>query len=313
MPIRYATKTPFSGMRNTGAITRLSAFVMGIGLLYSSAFGSSPSAWAATSSGQTSMLANAPVPVLVPGANQPFADETPTSVTVDAGGYAIDYGTAPTLRLTGSTNDDRHVESPYVCGSDDTPYCADVVLTAADGEQAGDEIFRGLRVGGHAAAVEHFSCCNGSGWTIEWSAPEIGAWYALTWKGDVIFAPSDLPNFDPSNAQYAQALADIAAQLVLLPDSPPAQSGSTLPVPGMQAQGLCGAPPNPWEYNFCGTGAPVGTPPSSFCSYFTCIPSFWKQTNGYVVQCVDGYFSHSGGVRGACSDHRGVSEALDMP
>jgi hypothetical protein len=66
----------------------------------------------------------------------------------------------------------------------------------------------------------------------------------------------------------------------------------------------CGAPSNPWRYNFCG-GSVISDPPTSFCNYFSCIPSFWSSTNGYVEQCSDGMFSHSGGRRGSCSYHGG--------
>lgn len=50
------------------------------------------------------------------------------------------------------------------------------------------------------------------------------------------------------------------------------------------------------------------TPTSSggqdFCSSHTCIPNFNNGT-GYIVQCADGEWSHSGGRPGACSDHGG--------
>ena len=94
----------------------------------------------------------------------------------------------------------------------------------------------------------------------------------------------------------------------LKPIVPPA---TLAPVPA--AQTTCGAPPNPWGYNFCGRGAPVRAAPSNLCSYFSCIPSSWNSTNGYVAQCADGMFSHSGGVRGACSGHGGVARALNGP
>jgi hypothetical protein len=72
---------------------------------------------------------------------------------------------------------------------------------------------------------------------------------------------------------------------------------------------LCGAPANPWNYNFCGGGY-IYAVPASFCDYFTCIPSFWESTNGYAEQCVDGDFSHSGGRSGACSYHGGERRPL---
>jgi hypothetical protein len=69
----------------------------------------------------------------------------------------------------------------------------------------------------------------------------------------------------------------------------------------------CGAPSNPWGYNFCDyySGNTINNPPSNFCSYFACIASFWSFTNGYVAECNDTKYSHSGGVSGACSSHGG--------
>jgi hypothetical protein len=67
----------------------------------------------------------------------------------------------------------------------------------------------------------------------------------------------------------------------------------------------CGAPANPFRYSFCKPGKLIYRPPSSFCHYFHCIASFWKSTKGYVIQCRDLTFSHSGGRSGSCSSHRG--------
>jgi hypothetical protein len=66
---------------------------------------------------------------------------------------------------------------------------------------------------------------------------------------------------------------------------------------------------NPYGYDFT-SGNAIYSPPSDFCSYFDCIPSFWNQTNGYVEQCSDLLFSHSGGVQGACSSHGGAYRQL---
>lgn len=61
--------------------------------------------------------------------------------------------------------------------------------------------------------------------------------------------------------------------------------------------------------------APAPTPPASspppsggggFCDTHSCIPNFDNGT-GYIVQCNDGMWSHSGGRQGACSGHGGES------
>ncbi|GHO94528.1 hypothetical protein KSF_045760 [Reticulibacter mediterranei] len=66
---------------------------------------------------------------------------------------------------------------------------------------------------------------------------------------------------------------------------------------------------NPWGYDFT-PGNLISSPPANFCDYFNCIKSFWQSTNGYVDECNDGTFSHSGGVRGACSSHGGEKRPL---
>ena len=107
-------------------------------------------------------------------------------------------------------------------------------------------------------------------------------------------SPSPSPTPTPSPLQIV-----VASQA---PPQPP-------PTPGPNT---CGAPANPWGYNFCG-GNLIYSPPSNFCAYFNCIPSFWKSTNGYVDQCNDGTYSHSGGRQGACSTHRGELRPLYSP
>ena len=82
----------------------------------------------------------------------------------------------------------------------------------------------------------------------------------------------------------------------------------TAPAPARPAS-TCGAPANPWGYNFCG-GTVIPSPNAAFCQYFDCIPSFWKHTRGYVMMCDDGRYSHSGGVAGSCKGHGGDRRAL---
>lgn len=53
----------------------------------------------------------------------------------------------------------------------------------------------------------------------------------------------------------------------------------------------------------CGSQSGTGAN-SDFCSTHTCIGNF-DNGNGYVVQCADGTWSHSGGESGACSYHGG--------
>lgn len=71
-----------------------------------------------------------------------------------------------------------------------------------------------------------------------------------------------------------------------------------------QQASTCGAPSNPYGYNFCGTGGYITSPASDVCSYFNCINNF-SNGRGYMVECNDGTYSMSGGIRGACSYHHG--------
>jgi hypothetical protein len=69
---------------------------------------------------------------------------------------------------------------------------------------------------------------------------------------------------------------------------------------------------NPWCYNFS-PGNLIYVPPSGFCNYFNCIPTFYGSDdpdNGHIVQCNDGTYSQSGGESGACSYHGGVMRPL---
>jgi hypothetical protein len=91
------------------------------------------------------------------------------------------------------------------------------------------------------------------------------------------------------------------------PRSTPVPTPKPTPVPPQ----LCGAPDNPWNYNFCG-GAKITSPPTNFCDYFTCIQSFWASTNGNVEECRDGEYSHSGGRKGACSKNGGSWRPLNQ-
>jgi hypothetical protein len=88
------------------------------------------------------------------------------------------------------------------------------------------------------------------------------------------------------------------------PPPPPPTTKAAAPPPPPQPPSLCGAPRNPYGYNFCGVGGFVASPPSDICSYFNCIGNFWNG-RGYMVECNDGTYSMSGGIKGACSYHRG--------
>jgi hypothetical protein len=94
------------------------------------------------------------------------------------------------------------------------------------------------------------------------------------------------------------------------PSPPPTATPVPTPTPMPSGTGAChtDAPANPWGYDFC-TGTLIFQPAGSFCSYYSCIASFWNGL-GYVIQCGDLLFSLSGGRSGACSSHGGTLRPL---
>lgn len=82
----------------------------------------------------------------------------------------------------------------------------------------------------------------------------------------------------------------------------------TTPTPA-KILSLCGAPKNPYGYNYCGRGARIFDPKLDICSYFDCIPAFWDGV-GYMIECDDGMVSMSGGRPGSCSHHGGKNRTV---
>jgi PASTA domain len=68
---------------------------------------------------------------------------------------------------------------------------------------------------------------------------------------------------------------------------------------------------NPWGYNF-GCCKTISTPPSDFCSWFTCVATFYNG-DGFVVQCDDLQYSNTGGSKTVCSSHEGFKRTLLDP
>jgi hypothetical protein len=87
-----------------------------------------------------------------------------------------------------------------------------------------------------------------------------------------------------------------------------ARSDRTVGLVISKGPGLYG---NPWAYDFDCRNL-ISNPPSSFCSFFPCIDNFWYE-GGYVIQCVDGWFSQAGGISGSCSSHGGNKRPLLAP
>lgn len=110
----------------------------------------------------------------------------------------------------------------------------------------------------------------------------------------------------------ARALPTATAKPIPQPTATP----KPIPQPTATPKPSCPYPAvnnNPWCYTFTNTGKYIYRPPSNFCNYFTCIKSFWTSANGYVEECQDGMYSHSGGVSGSCSWHGGNLRPLFAP
>lgn len=123
---------------------------------------------------------------------------------------------------------------------------------------------------------------------------------------DVSASASD----SPSAAAVTSAPATSAPPKPVVPTThAPAPAPAPVHTTAATKPSLCGAPPNPFGYNFCGRGGYINSPAGTVCSYFDCIANFYKGV-GYMVECNDGTYSMSGGRRGACSDHGGVSRPV---
>ncbi|WP_141714968.1 hypothetical protein [Micromonospora rhizosphaerae] len=82
--------------------------------------------------------------------------------------------------------------------------------------------------------------------------------------------------------------------------SPSASSPSPIPAD------RCGAPENPYNYNYCG-GSRIYDPEADVCSYFACVETFWEG-NGYMVLCNDGLVSMTGMGTQPCGGHGGTKQ-----
>ncbi len=112
----------------------------------------------------------------------------------------------------------------------------------------------------------------------------------------------------PTPTPISQPTQPPAPQPTQPPAPQPTQAPASQPTQPPAATGFNG---NPWGYDF-NPGTLLTAPDPEFCDgkYFQCVTTFWKDTNGYVVQCNNGLFSHSGGVRGACSRDGGPGKPL---
>ena len=116
--------------------------------------------------------------------------------------------------------------------------------------------------------------------------------------------PRQIPTAKPTAIAVQHTVPTPAPTKVPTPKPAPTQPPAPTPTPA--PKGVNG---NPWGYDFV-PGNYIYSPPAAFCDYFTCVSTFWTKTNGYVAQCGNDEYTHSGGVRGACSRDGGVAQIL---
>jgi hypothetical protein len=89
----------------------------------------------------------------------------------------------------------------------------------------------------------------------------------------------------------------------------PSTSTSATPSPKPTPSDLCGAPHNPYGYNFCGRGGLLFEPSRDICSFVRCDDAFWR-SGGYLVECADHAYALGGGEPDGCAEHDGIARPL---
>ena len=141
----------------------------------------------------------------------------------------------------------------------------------------------------------------GAGATAVAAAPTSGRLSTIE-PSEVATGSAAIPSVEPVSSKAPAPKATAKPT----PNPTPKPTPRPTPKPTAKPTGVFG---NPWGYDFK-PGNTISNPPDAFCEYFDCIPSFWDSTNGYVVQCEDSTFSHSGGRQGVCSHHGGYRRTL---
>lgn len=121
--------------------------------------------------------------------------------------------------------------------------------------------------------------------------------------------PTQMPTPVPTKIPTAAVVTPMPTQPPV-PTSPPIPTQPPVPTKPPASPSIpTGVNGNPWGYDF-NPGNYIYSPNAAFCTYFACVSTFWTKTNGYVVECGNDKYSHSGGVSGACSRDGGISQIL---
>ncbi|MFR9778129.1 hypothetical protein ACL02O_19005 [Micromonospora sp. MS34] len=126
--------------------------------------------------------------------------------------------------------------------------------------------------------------------------------------GTTPYRPPDGASAPAPSATAAATPTPTAGRTPVHPPSPPGGPPSSSPTPSTSpsptAADLCGAPPNPYGYNYCG-GSLVYDPAPDVCDWFSCTANLWDG-RGYLVQCEDDLVSRTGLPGGPCAGHGGT-------
>jgi hypothetical protein len=128
------------------------------------------------------------------------------------------------------------------------------------------------------------------------------------------------PTASPSHQTAATGATPTFPQVSEQPTATPTSKPQPTLTPTLKPQPTVTTPPqkpipcqavneNPWCFNFVSPGNYIYSPPSAFCNYFPCVNKF-STGRGYVVECQDGMYSQSGGIRSACFSHGRVLQPL---
>jgi hypothetical protein len=123
--------------------------------------------------------------------------------------------------------------------------------------------------------------------------------------------PAASPRLSAATTAATTTLQPTPARTTTAPKTPAAKPSPrrTTSTPKPRTVSFCGAPANPYGYNYCGHGSRIYDPKPDVCTYFDCIGNFWDGV-GYMIECNDGMVSMSGGRQGSCSYHGGNRQTV---
>ncbi|MGN9779288.1 hypothetical protein ACTMS0_26530 [Micromonospora sp. H33] len=122
-------------------------------------------------------------------------------------------------------------------------------------------------------------------------------------------APGEVP---PAGGPAPGALPPAVVPATSAPPPVVPQPAPSLPAtpasPAPTGPDLCGAPANPYGYNYCG-GSRVHDPVADVCRWFRCVADFGRG-KGHLVRCEDGLIGWVGGPGGTCPSHPGANRPV---